>query len=113
MLTVEMKIICLWILGFIAGIVHHFMIMNIMKEELKKLEDKIGTIMNDHKSQELNELFLKYKNVKEDKGIWADVCIEEKLWDKFTIYCEENNIDIHDFINASINILLKEINERP
>ncbi len=40
-MTIEMKIISLWMLGFLAGAVHHFMIMDIMKSELRKLEEKM------------------------------------------------------------------------
>jgi hypothetical protein len=65
--------------------------------------------MNDHKSTEINKLFSTYKNVKENKPVWADVCIEDRLWDEFTAYCDENDIDIHSFINTSIHILLKEL----
>ena len=41
-MTIEMKLLGLWILMWIALVIHHFMIRDMMKCDLKKLEDKMS-----------------------------------------------------------------------
>ena len=41
-LTIEQKLVAIWILWFISLIIYHFMTRDMMKHELKKLEDKLS-----------------------------------------------------------------------
>ena len=43
-MTIEMKLLGIWILMWIALVVHHFMIRDMMRCDLKKLEDKMNKI---------------------------------------------------------------------
>lgn len=41
-MTIETKLLGMWILMFIALTIHHFMVRDMMKSELKKLEDRMS-----------------------------------------------------------------------
>ena len=40
MLTIEMKLLGMWLLMWIAFAVHHFMVRDMIKHELKKFKEK-------------------------------------------------------------------------
>lgn len=41
-MTIEMKLVALWILVCVTLIVHHFIVENMMEYKLKKLKDEMG-----------------------------------------------------------------------
>jgi hypothetical protein len=41
-LTIEQKLVAIWILWFIALTIYHFMTRDMIKYELKKLEEKLS-----------------------------------------------------------------------